>query len=287
MTRLNRIALLLPLAAAALLALPRQAAAQCDGTEIFCASASISVGATVQVAPPPPRNAQVVITTQPAPPPPRVIVRAAPPPPPRVVVVRQAPPPPRQVVVVRQAAPQPRVVVRPLVVASEQRIGVHGHIGAMVGPDVQMGGFTAALRLRPVDHFALDIGLGAYGGQDYNGLDRVEVPLTLDALFYVNPRQRMQFYLLAGVGASRAHAEGFANYGGDYISREYTHVGGEAGLGLEWRLNPHFALTTDVRAFLRRRVNSSTMPEFVNPSTGETSDVSTGALITLGGTVYF
>ncbi|NOY93076.1 MAG: porin family protein [Deltaproteobacteria bacterium] len=301
MTRLTRLALVLPFAA--LFALPQMARAQCAEGDIFCASASISIGGG-QPAPPPVPNARVIVTTRPAPPvanqqviittqpapPPRVIIQAAPPPPPPppVVVIRAAPPPPpRTVIVVRTNQPPPQqVIVEPLLISTEQRIGVHGHIGAMVGPDVQMGGFTGALRLRPTPHLAFDLGLGVYAGQDYNGRDRIEVPVTVDALFFVNPLHRMQFYLLAGVGVSRARTQGFGGFGGGYSSRSYTHIGGELGLGLEWRLNPHFALTSDIRTFLRTRVDSNPEPEFVN-SSGETTNVSTGALLTFGGTIYF
>ncbi|NCQ62131.1 MAG: outer membrane beta-barrel protein [Myxococcales bacterium] len=287
MTRLTRLALLLPFAVA-LLVLPRPAEAQCNGTEIFCAS--VTIGGAPRVAPPPPRNAQIVIQTQPVPQR-RVIIQAAPPPPPIVVVRAAPPPPPRQVILIRTQAPPPppqRVVVRPLVVSTEQRIGIHGQIGAMMGPDVQMGGFAGALRLRPVPHLALDLGVGVYAGTDYNGLDRLEVPVTVDALLFVNPEHRMQFYLLAGVGVSRAHADGYSRSGfGGHVSRDYTHVGGEVGLGLEWRLNPHFALNTDLRAFLRTRVDSNPEPEFVNSTGTQTSDLSAGARFGFGGTVYF
>jgi hypothetical protein len=157
----------------------------------------------------------------------------------------------------------------------------------MFTDNVQMGGFSAGVRFRPIGVFALDVGLGIYGGSDWNDNARVEVPLTVDALFFVNPRSRVQFYLLAGVGASWAHA-GFdvTGYGG----REYTYLGGEGGLGLEFRLSRHFAINTDFRAFLRGRVDDNPYPEFERTTAGglvQTTDVSGGVRGTFGATIYF
>ncbi|MDH5492727.1 MAG: hypothetical protein OEY14_12310, partial [Myxococcales bacterium] len=136
MQRTLQAALSLSLALAALASVPGAASAQCNGTEIFCASIRVggsvrvggSAGTTVYVghqpAPPPPRQ-QVIITTQapPPPPPPRVVIvqQAPPPPPPRVVYVQQAPPPPvqmRRTVWVERPREEP---------SYDQRFGLHGH----------------------------------------------------------------------------------------------------------------------------------------------------------------
>lgn len=283
--RLTSTALTL-LTAFALLAPAPSAQAQCTGDEAFCASIDVGVGvrAGVHVR----RRSQVaqqVIVTTPAPPQRRVVV-VQPPPPPRVVVVqRQPPPPPRTVVVVQR--PQQASVTTVFTPVSTGRVGVHGHVGGIFGGDISMGGFTGALRLRPVEHFAIDLGIGAYGGTDYNGASRVEVPITVDALFFVNPQHRVQLYFLAGIGGSWGHADNFSAATGDDFGRDYAHVGAEAGIGLEWRLSRHFALSSDIRGFVRQRVDSDDRPEFVNTSTGETTDTSAGALGTFGATFYW
>ncbi len=157
----------------------------------------------------------------------------------------------------------------------------------MFGNNASLGGFHTGLRIRPVPHFAIDLGIGAYGGTDYNGADRVEVPLTVDALFYLNPRRRFQVYLLAGVGTSFAATDGYIPATGDYGSRTFRYAGAEIGIGLEFRVTQAFALSTDFRAFARTRIGGDGIPEYVNEATGEVANSSVGALGSFGATVYW
>lgn len=250
------------------------AAAQCPNGAWLCAEVSIG-GRVRPPPPPPPRQQQVIIVeTQPAPPPP-----------PRVVYVETQPAPPPVVYVEQQPAPPP-VVYQQTTIESRLEVGLHGRVGGVFGQNVQMGGVHGALRLRPNGNdgrFALDLGVGAYGGTDYNGDNRAEVPITVDALMYLNPRDEFQVYLLAGAGVSWAHTEG--DFGED--GRNMMHVGGEAGLGVEWRLSRHWAVSADVRGFIRQRVDSDERPEFVDPENGRETDTSGGGVATLGATFYF
>lgn len=266
----------------ALMAPAREAEAQCGHGSWFCAE--VHVGGSVHVGPPV-RQAQVVYVEPAPPPPPVVYVQPAPPPPP-VVYVQPAPPPQPEVVYVQQ---QPQPTVHYEVVAPEPSgFGLHGHIGWMTTDRIAIGGLHGALRLRPNDaHLAIDLGLGAYGGVDYNGMDRIEVPLTADALFFMNPGHRFQLYGLAGLGASVAHTEGFNESTREFDMRDYTYVGGELGIGLEWRLTRWFALNGDIRGFVRTRVDSDPRPEFVDEETGQTTNTSGGVTGNLGATLYF
>jgi len=260
---------LLGLAAFALLVPAGTAEAQCDGGAWFCAE--VHVGGSVEVSPPPRRQQQVVVVHEEEPPPPPV-------------VVYQPPPERRRTVVVRQRQQRHyHYDVEPVQVG----MGLHGQIGGMISDRVHMGGAHGAFRLRPGNgHFALDLGVGAYAGQDFNGMDRVEVPLTADFLFFVNPRHRLQVYGVAGVGLSVGHAEGFNESIGNFDERDYAHVGGQLGAGLELRLSRWFALNGDVRGFVRERVDDDPRPEFVDED-GRTTDTSGGVLLNLGATVYF
>lgn len=314
MTRISKFTLLLT-TVLALGGVAEQASAQCDPNAAFCADAQGPRGrrATVQVvrrprtvvvqpAPPPPvyvvqpqpvAPPQQVVVVQPQPPPPQrvVVIQPAPPPPQRVVVIQQAPPPPQQQVVVMQ--PQQQVVVAQprrrwtMDDANRRRVGFHAEIGGIVGGQVQMGGFAAGLRLRPIPFLGVDLTAGIYGGSDYVGNNRFEIPIRVDVRFFVNPRSRVQFYTLVGAGVSLARAE-------DPITlntRDFTHVGGEVGAGLEFRLNPHIALNFDVRGFLRQRVDSDPRPEYVEVdgfgNILRTTNTSGGATLNLGGTIYF
>lgn len=281
------------LAGALLLAAPASAQSECQPDDLLCAEVRIGpaqggirIGPAPQLPPPPPLQPPVVIVQpeepvyQPPPPPPQppvVIVQPQQPPPPVTQYVVQAPP--RQVYV--QPQPQSRFPY--------SQTGLHLNLGGVFGDSLAMGGGGAAFRIRAAPWFALDIGAGLYGGTDYNGLDRVEVPVTVDALIFFNPQHRFQFYILAGVGTSFGHAEGFNFRTGNDDYRDYVHLGGEAGLGLEWRLGRHFALNVDVRGFLRHRVDDNPEPEFTEPSGGgwRSTDLSGGVVARGGMTFYF
>ncbi len=184
--------------------------------------------------------------------------------PPTVVVVKQKPatPPP----------PPPRK-------ERERTIGLHFDVGGTFGPETSMGGFNGALRFRPKEHVGIDLGSGYFAGNDYQGFYRTEIPLTLNALFFVNPQHKFQFYFLLGAGASFGRVELFNEI------RSMTHVGGQGGLGVELRIAPAFALNADVRGVVRHRVDRDPRPEFFDGSRG--TDTSAGALVTFGGTFYF
>jgi hypothetical protein len=312
MTRISKFTLLLT-TVLALGGVPEQASAQCDPNAAFCADAQGPRGrrATIQVvrrprtvvvqpAPAPPAYvvqpapAQQVVVVAPPPSPPQrvVVIQPAPPPPQRVVVVQQPPPPPPQQVVVMQPQPQQQVVVtrqRPRWTvddANRRRFGFHGEISGIVSENVAMGGIAAGLRLRPIPFLGIDLTAGLFYGEDFVGNERVEVPFRVSARFFFNPRQRLQFYGLVGTGVSFAAAENLAGN-----RRNFAHVGGELGAGLEFRLNPHIAVNFDVRGFLRQRVDSDPRPEYVEVDEFDnvlrTTNTSAGATLNLGGTIYF
>lgn len=293
-------------AAFALPALPR-AEAQCSDDSIVCAevevSGSVQFGrrrrgvVVVQPAPQPP--AHVVVTQAPPPPPPVIVTQAPPQPRGRVIVVQPAPqaPPPQQVVVTQQQPMQETVVVieqhparyRLVAPFQNRKVGITARIGSMISENVRMGGVQAGLRFRPSRIFGIELGVGAYGGTDYNGMTRAEVPVTFDFMFFLPRASRVQAYVLGGFGISYAHTTGFHQGYGREMERDMAYFGGQMGLGLEWRIAPRFALSTDIRAFIRTRVSEDIgdLPEFYNPSTGESTDTSVGAVGTLGAHFYF
>ena len=67
----------------------------------------------------------------------------------------------------------------------------------------------------------------------------------------------------------------------------YAYIGGQLGLGVEWRISPVFALSADIRGFLRTRIDEDRdeRPEFVDGS--RSTNTSAGALGTLGMHFYF
>ncbi len=186
--------------------------------------------------------------------------------PPTVVIVRTTP--------AQQPAPKP-----PPPEQRDRKVGLHFDFGGTFGPQVSMGGFGGALRFRPTEHVGIDLGSGFYAGNDYQGFYRTEIPLTANVLFFLNPQHKFQFYFVLGPGLS------FGRVDTIYEVRRMTHVGGQAGAGVELRLVPAFALNADVRGVIRHRIDSDPRPEFFDGVRG--TNTSGGAVLTFGGTLYF
>lgn len=298
-------------AAALLLAAPASAQeTECQPDDLFCAElrigpgrAGVRIGGRRVVQPPPPPPPVVV-----APPaqPPVVVVRPVqpmpppPPPPPQppIVMVRPAPPPPVQTYVVQPAVAPP--VQQPVYIQQPRRqrerypessTGLHLHLDGLFGRDLGMGGLGGAFRIRPVPAFALDIGASVYGGVDYNGMDRIEVPVVVDAMLFFNPQHRFQVYALVGVGTSIGWARGQNIHTRDSGQRSYVHLGGEAGLGFEWRISRSFAMNIDARGFVRQRVDENSEAEFRELTRDGRewleTDTSAGVTGRVGMTFYF
>ena len=156
------------------------------------------------------------------------------------------------------------------------------------GESAHMEGGGAGLRFRPHPIYALEADLDFYGGRDYNDFTRKETAFTLNNYFFLNPRDRLQVYLLAGFGWSAATANDNNRAESTYNTYHYDYFGAFGGIGLEWRLGHHVALNADGRGFIRGRIDDHgySDPEFVS-STGQASNTSAGVLFTGGITFYF
>jgi len=187
--------------------------------------------------------------------------------------------PPTVVVVKQRTAAQPQIVRAPPPPKRDRKLGLHFDVGGTFGSEVLMGGVSGALRFRPKEHVGLDLGSGYFAGNDYQGFHRSEIPLTANLLFFVNPQHKVQVYFLLGPGVSFGRVDRFNEI------RHMTYVGGQAGLGLELRLAPAFALNLDVRGVLRHRIDNDPRPEFVDGT--RSTDTSGGALLAIGATFYF
>jgi len=186
--------------------------------------------------------------------------------------------PPTVVVVKQRSIPQPQSQAPPPP-KRDRKLGLHFDVGGTFGPQVLMGGFSGALRFRPKEHVAIDLGSGYFAGNDYQGFYRTEIPLTVNALLFVNPQHKAQIYFLLGPGVSFGRVDLYNEL------RHMTYIGGQAGMGLELRLAPAFALNVDVRGVLRHRIDSDPRPEFVDGT--RSTDTSGGAVLAFGATFYF
>jgi hypothetical protein len=191
------------------------------------------------------------------------------------VVIKTAPP--TVVVVKHKPIAQPPATPPPA--KRDRKVGLHFDVAGTFGPQVQMAGFSGALRFRPKEHLGIDLGSGYFAGNDYQGFYRTEIPVTANFLFFVNPQHKFQLYFLLGPGVSFGRVDTINEV------RRMTHIGGQGGIGVEFRLAPAFALNADVRGVLRHRIDSDPRPEFFDGARG--TNTSGGAVLTFGGTFYF
>jgi len=248
---------------------------------------SVSGGVSVTIGTPAP------VVVQPAPP--AVVVQ----PPPPVIVV-PAPPPQPVVVAPKPPAPQPRIVIKqPILPPFQKQVGLGFRLnGAFHGHEdfdnSGMGGGGLLLRLRLLPHFATEIGFDVYGGQGYEGVKRVELPVTIGLMwmpmYYLT---RFQFYTIGGMGVDWARV---GEKEEKYKDKPF-YLGGFLGLGFELKLGPrrNFALFWDIRGFMRKRMNDR--PEGPYPDDGscrlsetgkkECTDWEGGATMSLGAILYF
>jgi opacity protein-like surface antigen len=175
--------------------------------------------------------------------------------------------------------------------------GVHA-FGALLGSnrhmpsDASMGGLGLTLRYRAMPEFGFEA-TGEFGfGTDYNGHERDEAALLLNAVGFLNPRSPVRVYAIGGLGLSSAHVVYqtpvvFAASGASSVADgddHFSYVGFDAGAGVEIELSPHSALHADLLGFVRDRTDSgrNSAPEFVDPATGRTTNSSGGGLLRVG-----
>jgi len=187
--------------------------------------------------------------------------------------------------------PPPRRVHR-----HRQELGLNFHLdlgvmGAGAQNDSWLGGAGLAFRLRPFPMFAVDLGLEIAGGVDYNGNDRAEQAFVGNTLVFLNPRDRVQCFLLGGFNLGGANVRVRKQAGYAVLPRDdsYTYVGVQLGLGVEWRVSRRAAITSDFELLARGRTDTGrdTNPEYIDPSTHMATNDSGGGLFRLGGTLYF
>jgi hypothetical protein len=194
-------------------------------------------------------------------------------------------------------APPPYYYV-PKKAPSKKEWGLNLHVGgAMLGSgksdNAGMGLVGLGLRFRPIPNAAMEGTLDFAGGKDYNGFDRTETAFTLNAIWFLNPKNVVQVYLLGGFGWSWANVQGGPSplsnpYMSGPGSHEYAYFGIQSGIGLEFRLSKLIALNFDVRGILRGRIDdhSYSQPEYVSGD-GRATNTSGAGLFQGGLTFYW
>lgn len=212
--------------------------------------------------------------------------------PPPVVVVQQ-PPPPAVIVVAPREVPPPYEYKPAPSYPRPKEWGLQLRFNAALlgkgrDDDAHMGGLGLGVRYKPTTQVAVQGDVDFFGGRDYNGYRRSETAFSLNLYYFPAKTAKTQVYFLGGLGWSVARAvDDLAGY--DRANYRYGYFGFQTGIGIEFRLSRAFALNTDLRGFLRTRVdkNKDSEPEFFDPQTGRTSNTSGGAMFTAGMTFYF
>lgn len=115
--------------------------------------------------------------------------------------------------------------------------------------------FDFGMRIRPLEHLAIDIGIGVGGGRMRrpSGQDRVtEIGLAVDVLGYLNPRSTAQFFVLGGVGlGSAGSSEQVGEVDPECPSDAMFFADVSIGAGLEVALNDTVSLIGATRLVRR------------------------------------
>ncbi|MCB9634669.1 MAG: hypothetical protein H6721_21290 [Sandaracinus sp.] len=117
--------------------------------------------------------------------------------------------------------------------------------------------FDMGLRFRPLDHLALDVGLGLGFGRMRrpSGPQRVsEMGLALDLVAYLNPRDRAQAFVVGGLGvglASSTDEAGRPSSDVECPADNMLYVDTSIGLGLEVAVSRDVSLVGSTRLVRR------------------------------------
>ncbi len=221
---------------------------------------------------------------------------APPPKPPAAAPAPLPPEPAAPTVPLPPPRPAPEALAAPPPEADPSEIGFDLHIdvglfGAGADDRAGLGGLGFAFRIRPEPLYAVDLGLEFLGGTDYSGNDRAEQAFVTNAVVFVNPRDRVQGYVLGGFHIGGAQVR-VAELGGVPVPVHdvgYAYLGAQGGLGVEWRFTRSAALHGDFQLFVRGRVDSNRYyePEYVDPGSHQITNTSGGGLFRAGFVFYF
>ena len=155
-----------------------------------------------------------------------------------------------------------------------------------------MAGLGLSFLYRPTPMFALDIGTDFIGGTDAMGYERQEIPISVSARLYANPRNLVQFYLFGGMNWSfaRVQSDRVEPNLADGTSDDYAYFGGHGGLGLEFRVSKLIGINLDGLALVRTRTDddeNGLFPEYYNAATGETSNSAVAGMLRGGVTFWW
>ena len=172
----------------------------------------------------------------------------------------------------------------------DRRFGVQGRFGLALIDDGDspahpfMAGVGVAFVFLPLEAVGVELSVDSGFGRDALDAERRELAVSAALVNFLNTREPVQVFLTTGLFHSWAHVEPSAS-----DARDYRYFGAVLGLGLQLEFQPLCAVTAQIDGFIRGRVDegAGAEPEFVNQTTGETSNTSAGMLLRLGAIRYF
>lgn len=140
-----------------------------------------------------------------------------------------------------------------------------------------MAGVGLGFRALPLEQLAVDVAVDALGGSDALDARRRELAASAALTVFLDTRQPVQVFLSSGLFYSWAHVAPRSQ-----PDRNFRYLGAFMGLGAQYALSRAYSLSFDITLFVRGRVDGASAPEFVNQTTGETSNASGGSLAGVG-----
>jgi hypothetical protein len=178
----------------------------------------------------------------------------------------------------------------PAFAAPDPQFGVHGRLGVALVDDGDspahpfMAGVGLGFLFLPLDFVGVELSVDSGFGRDALDAERRELAVSAALRSVLNPREPVQVFVTTGLFHSWARVDP-----GGSQARDYRYFGAVLGLGAELAFQRLYAATAQIDGFIRGRVDAGAAaePEFVNETTGETSNTSAGMLLRLGAIRYF
>jgi hypothetical protein len=136
------------------------------------------------------------------------------------------------------------------------------------------------------------VGADYIGGTDANGYERHELPIGLNAMLFPNPYHLAQFYVFGGVNwaMARVRSDDRESHLAGGNTDDYGYFGGQLGAGIEFRVRPLIGINIDALGFVRTRTDDDEggrFPEYVDETTGDSSNTSAAGMVRAGMTFWW
>ena len=142
-------------------------------------------------------------------------------------------------------------------------------------------GVGLSFRVRPMAWLGIEPALDLMRAYDERRASHTETNLGTDLAFYLNPRDAVQVYGLAG-----AHL-GLAQHSEDWLYSSSTHVGAQLGAGLEFRVTYLLSFNVNMVGYTRRLTGAARRESFAEGEARPIPRAARGLALRAGVGFYF